>query len=310
MMRCPHLVRIALPIVVALSLEVEPVTADSRVYRGMLFEDHLQATGLYDLRFHLYEGPDQEFDHPLATVELYAVAVHTGRFEVTLDLPIASEGRWLGIEVAEANSGHFVPLSPPQLLGPEFESPRAVSASRGGDTIIEMVDGGNLVVSGKVVAGGFQLGQEVITSWSEIGGDGAKTRLVHRSAASGVGFPLMQIATPNAWFTGGSKSIDFDRPGQIWVLMTGRASGVENSSTYHAQVEVGIGIESGTTPVNEVGHLAVGGDQNLLTSWTVQHWVPVEGPGTLTFYAMARHVGGMVPVFVQPEGMTILFVPN
>jgi len=98
-------------------------------YRGHLSEAKTGASGLYDLRFTLYDAPDGGaiIGLPLTT---NGVAVSNGLFSVTLDFGavFAEDARWLGVEVRTNGAPSFSELTPYQLMTPAIQSLFAVTA--------------------------------------------------------------------------------------------------------------------------------------------------------------------------------------
>jgi len=100
---------------------VGPLRAETLVYQGDLFERGAPATGAFDFRFRLLDGPEREWAQMLGeAVEIENVAVSNGRFRVALDFgeeSTATGPAWLEIEVARADRrGGFARLEPLQAL--------------------------------------------------------------------------------------------------------------------------------------------------------------------------------------------------
>lgn len=304
---------------VLLSVATVPAPAQVNIddttllYRGELTSGGVPAEGRFDLRFHLYSGAEPDPSQPLETHEAFGVKVTGGRFEVELELDHRPEDAQLGIEVAAANSGAFVPLLPLQPLGSAFESLPATSSSldsKGLTYEVSTLTGGNLHVGGKLVAGGVELDGRVVTSWDELG-DGGAMEIAYRSSTTSDGkLPEMTVQSGGGWITGGSKSITVDDPGTLWVMLTGTAYQPFPSGDYHASVSIGIGNRAGTSPPNQFTSINLGGGQNASAGFVTQYVRQVPSAGTYTFYVIARWNHGWSPTAIRPEGMTLLFVPD
>ena len=108
----------ALALRLTLSLHAAPL-GTALTYQGRLQDGTNAATGLYDLRFALYDaasGPAQVG----ATVAKSATGVTNGLFTVLLDFGavFGSEARWLETAVRTNGAASFATLAPRQPLTP------------------------------------------------------------------------------------------------------------------------------------------------------------------------------------------------
>ncbi|HEX5219292.1 MAG TPA: tail fiber domain-containing protein [Verrucomicrobiae bacterium] len=99
-------------------------------YQGRLNDDATPASGIYDLRFAIYDlasGGGQQGD----AVTNLATAVSNGLFTVTLDFgnQFSGSARWLELAVRTNGGGEFTVLSPRQPLNP---TPYAMFAPNAG----------------------------------------------------------------------------------------------------------------------------------------------------------------------------------
>ena len=122
-------------------------------YQGRLNDANGPATGLYDLTFGLYDGPDKFFSIS-ATIPLgsgvltnRAVPITNGLFTVTLDFGYGvfdGNSRWLELGVQPAGGTHFATLAPRQSITAtpyaQFASQamRAISAGTADQAIMTM----------------------------------------------------------------------------------------------------------------------------------------------------------------------------
>ncbi len=111
--------------------EAQSPAGTSFTYQGELAVSDQAATGVYDLRFSLFDAPESG-TLIAGPVTRPTVAVAGGRFSVSIDFgltPFAGEARWLEIEVRTAGTGSYTRLTPRQNLGPV---PYALFALNGG----------------------------------------------------------------------------------------------------------------------------------------------------------------------------------
>ncbi|MCU0771340.1 MAG: H-type lectin domain-containing protein [Verrucomicrobia bacterium] len=129
-MKTQHLLRIAsLALVSAFSLQPSALLAQGTAftYQGRLNDDANPASGIYDLRFTIYDsaGGSGVVAGPLDTT---ATSVSNGLFMVTLDFGrgvFTGEDRWLEIAVRTNGVAGFSTLTPRQPLTP---APYAITA--------------------------------------------------------------------------------------------------------------------------------------------------------------------------------------
>ena len=109
-------------------------------YQGRLNDGATVATGIYDLRFAIFDAASGGFQVPWVTNS--ATAVSNGLFTVTLDFGnvFSGAGRWLEIAVRTNGGGAFTVLDPRQALTP---TPYAIFAG-GASNLVGAVSSANL----------------------------------------------------------------------------------------------------------------------------------------------------------------------
>src|SRR5450759_226621 len=122
---------IALALLALASLNSPLATAHAQgtafTYQGRLNDGASPATGIYDLRFAIYDAPNSGAQQG-SLLTNSATAVRNGLFSVTLDFGSQFSGanRWLDIGVRTNAGGAFTTLSPRQRLTP---TPYAIYSS-------------------------------------------------------------------------------------------------------------------------------------------------------------------------------------
>lgn len=113
------LVALPLPFVLASApVLAQAPSASTITYQGRLLDDHLPASGLFDMRFQLNQSPNHN-DPVGPAIELTEVPVEQGVFSVLLDFgPGAFDGnpRFLSIAVRAAGASSYDQLEPRQAL--------------------------------------------------------------------------------------------------------------------------------------------------------------------------------------------------
>ena len=127
-------------------------------YQGRLNDGGNPATGIYDLRFALYDAANSGslVAGPLTNA---AVAVSNGLFSVALDFGPAFDGnaRWLEIAVRPNGEGAFTALAPLQALPPSPYALYATTAASAQGVAANGVTGTSLqnasITAGKIASG-------------------------------------------------------------------------------------------------------------------------------------------------------------
>ena len=148
----------ALALRLTLSLHAAPL-GTALTYQGRLQDGTNAATGLYDLRFALYDaasGPAQVG----ATVAKSATGVTNGLFTVLLDFGavFGSEARWLETAVRTNGAASFATLAPRQPLTP---TPAATYASAAGTAATAITASTATNATTATIANGVAAGQVV-----------------------------------------------------------------------------------------------------------------------------------------------------
>jgi hypothetical protein len=158
-------------------------------YQGRLNSGTNPATGLYDLRFAIYDGASAGTQQGLLITN-NATGVTNGLFTVTLDFGNQFNGanRWLDIAVRTNGGGSFTTLSPRQALTP---TPYAVTAAN--------------VVSGGIPAGNYGNAvtfTNLLNNFSgAFTGNGSGLSSVNASNLNG-------LTSANFWKTNGNTGAD------------------------------------------------------------------------------------------------------
>ena len=153
-------------------------------YQGRLTLDGIPASGLYDLRFTVYDSTNEPGTIVAGPTTNLATVVTEGVFTVQLDFgnaPFDGSDRWLEIAVRTNNTTSFATLSPRQPLTPAPYAIYAASAGPGGT--------GNTVSGLDAAVGG---GRDNTGSgyFSAVGGGYTNTASAFYSTVAGGGLNL------------------------------------------------------------------------------------------------------------------------
>ena len=156
-------------------------------YSGNLNDGGGPATGLYDLRFALYDSLNAGTQQG-ATLTTTATPVTNGLFTVTLDFGNQFPGadRWLEIGVRATGGGSFTTLAPRQKITP---TPYAITAGS--------------VASGGIPAGTYANAVVFNNSANSFSGDGSGLTGLNASQLTNGALPASVLG--NAWQTTGNS---------------------------------------------------------------------------------------------------------
>jgi hypothetical protein len=172
-------------------------------YHGRLNNSGVPVTGLYDMRFAVYDAnaTGQLVAGPLP---LYALAVTNGLFTARLDFGaevFTGPARWLEISVAQAGVGNFEMLSPRQEL---TSSPYAIRAQTAG-TVAD-VGNGLVVKSLNTLKDNVTLAAGANVTITPSG----STLTIASAGAGGTG--IWSVNNNNAYYTAGNVGLGTAQP--------------------------------------------------------------------------------------------------
>ncbi len=196
--------RILLTVTLALAAVAPRVNAQSTIitYNGQLNDNGSAATGLYDVRFSLYDSANGGLQIGASVTQ--TASVKSGLFTSQLDFGMNFSGadRWMQLEVRKSGIGaNFVILDPRQRITAAPYSTYSLSAATASDVASSTVVRSLNALKDDVI---LQAGANVSITPS------ANTLTI--SAASGGGSSIWSLLNNNAYFNVGNVGIGTSAP--------------------------------------------------------------------------------------------------
>lgn len=211
-------------------VQAQAAVGSGFTYQGRLLDGGVLPTGVYDLRFVLYDsevGGAQVIGTPIVTKD--DVQVTNGLFSTTLDFGDSvfdGEARWIELAVKPGGSGTFTVLNPRQ---PVMPVPQAMYAQTAGGLSFPAAGDGTSSTGGLLTVTQLGTGSAISGIRANEGGETASG--VHgenSGAGSGVtGVSSYQTGTGVTGTASGLAGVGGDFTGRTGVI----ASGLDGSST-------------------------------------------------------------------------------